>query len=156
MRIGPSGASTASRCAGLRSSRFNEGIAIRCGNAGTTTRYQADETIRYKARYRLRAAAKSRKAKSCAKLFFFCAVGGRLMARYEPRDKFYRKAREQGLPSRAAFKLEELIARFKIARAGARVADLGCAPGGWLAILARAVGADGRVVGIDLVQCRAP
>jgi 23S rRNA (uridine2552-2'-O)-methyltransferase len=78
------------------------------------------------------------------------------MARYEPRDKFYRKAREEGLPSRAAFKLEELIVRFKLARPGARVADLGCAPGGWLAILARAVGVNGRVVGIDLAQCRAP
>jgi 23S rRNA (uridine2552-2'-O)-methyltransferase len=78
------------------------------------------------------------------------------MARYEPRDKFYRKAHEEGLPSRAAFKLEELVARFKLARPGARVADLGCAPGGWLAILARAVGANGRVVGIDLAQCRAP
>lgn len=77
------------------------------------------------------------------------------MARYEPRDKFYRKAREEGLPSRAAFKLEELIARFKLARPGARVADLGCAPGGWLAILARAVGVNGRVVGIDLAQCKA-
>jgi 23S rRNA (uridine2552-2'-O)-methyltransferase len=77
------------------------------------------------------------------------------MARYDPHDKFYRKAREQGLPSRAAFKLEELIARFKLARPGARVADLGCAPGGWLAILARAVGANGLVVGIDLAQCRA-
>jgi len=78
------------------------------------------------------------------------------MARYEPRDKFYRKAREEGLPSRAAFKLEELIARFKVARPGGRVADLGCAPGGWLAILARAVGPNGRVVGIDLAQCRVP
>lgn len=78
------------------------------------------------------------------------------MARYDPHDKFYRKARAAGLPSRAAFKIEELIARFKLARAGARVADLGCAPGGWLAILARAVGSNGRVVGIDLDQCRAP
>jgi 23S rRNA (uridine2552-2'-O)-methyltransferase len=78
------------------------------------------------------------------------------MARYEPRDKFYRKAREEGLPSRAAFKLEELIARFKLARPGERVADLGCAPGGWLTILARAVGTSGRVVGIDLAPCRAP
>lgn len=78
------------------------------------------------------------------------------MARYEPRDKFYRKAREAGLPSRAAFKLEELIARFKLARPGARVADLGCAPGGWLAILGRAVGAKGRVVGVDLAVTRAP
>jgi 23S rRNA (uridine2552-2'-O)-methyltransferase len=77
------------------------------------------------------------------------------MARYDPHDKFYRKARAAGLPSRAAFKLEELIARFKLARAGDCVIDLGCAPGGWIAILARAVGSSGRVVGIDLDECRA-
>jgi len=78
------------------------------------------------------------------------------MSRYDPHDKFYRKARAEGLPSRAAFKLEELVTRFKLARPGARVADLGCAPGGWLAILAQAVGASGLVVGIDLAQCRPP
>jgi 23S rRNA (uridine2552-2'-O)-methyltransferase len=77
------------------------------------------------------------------------------MARYDPHDKFYRKARAAGLPSRAAFKLEELLTRFKLVRAGACVIDLGCAPGGWLAILARAVGSNGRVVGIDLAECRA-
>lgn len=31
--------------------------------------------------------------------------------------------------------------------------DLGCAPGGWLSILARIVGSRGRVVGIDLAPC---
>jgi 23S rRNA (uridine2552-2'-O)-methyltransferase len=76
------------------------------------------------------------------------------VARYEPRDKFYRKAREKGLPSRAAFKLEELMGRTRLALRGARVIDLGCAPGGWLAILAPAVGAHGRVAGVDLVACR--
>jgi 23S rRNA (uridine2552-2'-O)-methyltransferase len=78
------------------------------------------------------------------------------MARYNPRDKYYRKAREAGLPSRAAYKLEELIARFRLVRAGSRVLDLGCAPGGWLAIAARAVGPQGKVVGVDLVECVSP
>lgn len=78
------------------------------------------------------------------------------MATYQPRDKYYRKARERGLPSRAAFKIEELIARHKLAPRGARVADLGCAPGGWLAILARAAGPGGRVVGVDLARCPNP
>ena len=73
------------------------------------------------------------------------------MVNYEPHDKFYRKARAQGLPSRAAFKLDEILTRFHLARPGSRVIDLGCAPGGWLAILAPLVGADGRVVGCDLV-----
>src|SRR5580700_11168807 len=75
------------------------------------------------------------------------------MARYEPHDKFYRQAREQGLPSRAAFKLEEILARFRLLRDGASVLDLGSAPGGWLAILSAAVGSHGRVVGIDLATC---
>jgi len=75
------------------------------------------------------------------------------MATYEPRDKYYRKARERGLPSRAAFKIEELIARAKLVPRGARIADLGCAPGGWLAIMARAAGPSGRIVGVDLARC---
>ena len=75
------------------------------------------------------------------------------MARYEPHDKCYRRARDQGLPSRAAFKLEELLDRFRLLRHGGRVIDLGCAPGGWLAILGRAVGTTGRVVGVDLATC---
>jgi 23S rRNA (uridine2552-2'-O)-methyltransferase len=78
------------------------------------------------------------------------------MARYQYRDRFYRKAEQQGLPSRAAFKLEELLNRFELIGEGARVVDLGSAPGGWLAILARKVGARGRVVGVDLVACPAP
>jgi 23S rRNA (uridine2552-2'-O)-methyltransferase len=77
------------------------------------------------------------------------------MAKYEPRDKYYRKARERGLPSRAAFKIEELLERHGLVRPGAHVLDLGCAPGGWLRMLAVAVGPKGRVVGIDLEPCPA-
>jgi 23S rRNA (uridine2552-2'-O)-methyltransferase len=75
------------------------------------------------------------------------------MARYQHRDRLYRKANELGLPSRAAFKLDELLTRFKLVGEGGRVIDLGCAPGGWLAILTRRVGSSGRVVGIDLATC---
>ncbi len=75
------------------------------------------------------------------------------MATYRPHDRFFRKARDKGLPSRAAFKLEELLERYRLARPGSRVVDLGCAPGGWLAILNRAVTPGGRVIGVDLVPC---
>jgi len=78
----------------------------------------------------------------------------KFVATYEPHDKFYRKARAMGLPSRAAFKIEEIIARNHLVGKGARVVDLGCAPGGWLAILAAAAGASGRVVGVDLAQVK--
>src|ERR1700693_1222257 len=59
-----------------------------------------------------------------------------------------------GLPSRAAFKIEEIIARNRLVGKGARIVDLGCAPGGWLAILVAAAGAGGRVVGVDLAQVK--
>src|SRR5260370_3006752 len=80
----------------------------------------------------------------------------KFVATYEPHDKFYRKARAMGLPSRAAFKLEEIIARNRLVGRGARVVDLGCAPGGWLAILVAAAGASGRVVGVDLARVKNP
>jgi 23S rRNA (uridine2552-2'-O)-methyltransferase len=75
---------------------------------------------------------------------------------YEPHDKFYRKARAMGLPSRAAFKIEEILARNRLVLKNARIVDLGCAPGGWLAILAQAVGPGGRVVGVDLAPVKNP
>jgi 23S rRNA (uridine2552-2'-O)-methyltransferase len=78
------------------------------------------------------------------------------MATYQPHDRYYRRARAQGLVSRAAFKIEEIVARSKLVRRDARIADLGCAPGGWLVILARAVGPAGRVVGVDLARCPNP
>jgi 23S rRNA (uridine2552-2'-O)-methyltransferase len=78
------------------------------------------------------------------------------VATYEPHDKFYRKARAMGLPSRAAFKIEEILARNRLVPKNAKIVDLGCAPGGWLAILAQAVGPGGRVVGVDLAPVKNP
>jgi 23S rRNA (uridine2552-2'-O)-methyltransferase len=78
------------------------------------------------------------------------------VATYEPHDKFYRKARAMGLPSRAAFKIEEILARNRLVPKNAKIVDLGCAPGGWLAILAQAVGRGGRVVGVDLAPVKNP
>src|SRR5437868_14643980 len=66
---------------------------------------------------------------------------------YDRKDAFYRKAKSAGMRSRAAFKLEDLDRR--LLRAGDRVLDLGCWPGGWLQVAARRVGDRGRVVGID-------
>ena len=78
------------------------------------------------------------------------------MATYEPRDKFYRKARAMGLPSRAAFKIEEILERNRLVTKSAKIVDLGCAPGGWLAILAKTIGPTGRVVGVDLAEVKRP
>ncbi len=64
-------------------------------------------------------------------------------------DPYVRAARAQGWRSRAAFKLIELDDRFRLIRHGARVLDLGAAPGGWTQVAIRR-GA-GAVVGVDLL-----
>ena len=68
---------------------------------------------------------------------------------YDPRDRFWRKAKKEGLRARSAFKLEEIQKRFHVLRPGGRVLDLGAAPGGWCQIAAREVGSKGFVLGID-------
>ncbi len=64
-------------------------------------------------------------------------------------DPYVQAAQREGWRSRAAFKLIELDDRFHLIRRGARVLDLGAAPGGWTQVAARR-GA-GIVVGVDLL-----
>ncbi|HSK38265.1 MAG TPA: RlmE family RNA methyltransferase, partial [Arenibaculum sp.] len=49
-------------------------------------------------------------------------------------DPFSAKARAMGYRSRAAFKLTEIDERFHLLKPGAKVIDLGCAPGGWVQV----------------------
>jgi 23S rRNA (uridine2552-2'-O)-methyltransferase len=68
-------------------------------------------------------------------------------------DPYVARARCEGLRSRAAFKLAEIDDKHRFLKTGARVLDLGSAPGGWSQIAAQRVGAAegrGRVVAIDL------
>lgn len=64
-------------------------------------------------------------------------------------DPYVTRAKAEGYRARAAFKLIELDDRFHIIKRGARVIDLGAAPGGWSQV-AVARGA-GKVVGVDLL-----
>jgi 23S rRNA (uridine2552-2'-O)-methyltransferase len=67
-------------------------------------------------------------------------------------DPFVKKAQAEGLRSRAAYKLEELIDRHKLLRKGMRVVDLGAAPGGWSQVLARELGESGRIIAMDILD----
>lgn len=77
-------------------------------------------------------------------------------AKTQARDPWVRRARAQGLPSRSAFKLEEIAARYRFLRQGQRVLELGAAPGGWTRIAVVLVGPRGRVVAVDRSPMVAP
>ncbi len=66
-------------------------------------------------------------------------------------DPYVAEARKQGYRSRAAFKLLQLDDKFNLLKPGARVVDLGAAPGGWTQVAVDRVGEKGHVVGIDLL-----
>jgi len=74
---------------------------------------------------------------------------GRRFVDQRRRDPYYRAAQREGLRSRAAFKLAYLDDRFHLLRPGARVLDLGAAPGGWSVVALERVGPRGRVVAVD-------
>ena len=62
-------------------------------------------------------------------------------------DPYVARAKREGFRSRAAFKLIEIDDKHHLLKPGARVVDLGAAPGGWSQVAAKRVGAaQGRVV----------
>src|ERR1700690_2264037 len=68
-------------------------------------------------------------------------------------DPYVKGAKTEGYRSRAAYKLAEIDDKAKFLKRGARVVDLGAAPGGWRQIAAERTGAGkGRVVAIDLLE----
>jgi 23S rRNA (uridine2552-2'-O)-methyltransferase len=66
-------------------------------------------------------------------------------------DPYVHAAKAKGYRSRAAFKIVELDDKFRFFKKGARVLDLGAAPGGWSQIAVQRVGAAGRVVAMDIL-----
>ena len=67
-------------------------------------------------------------------------------------DAYVKRAKAEGMRSRAAYKLEEIARRDRLLKPGAVVVDLGAAPGGWSQVAAERVGPRGRVVALDLLE----
>ncbi|GAA3921472.1 23S rRNA (uridine(2552)-2'-O)-methyltransferase RlmE [Luteimonas lutimaris] len=67
-------------------------------------------------------------------------------------DPYVKKAQAEGLRSRAAYKLEELVERDRLLRPGMVVVDLGAAPGGWSQWVRQALGDAGRVLALDILD----
>lgn len=75
-------------------------------------------------------------------------------------DPYVQRAKKEGFRGRAAYKILEIDDKYRFLVPGARVVDLGCAPGGWCQVAARRVNvlgekggkARGTVLGIDLQE----
>jgi 23S rRNA (uridine2552-2'-O)-methyltransferase len=64
-------------------------------------------------------------------------------------DRFHQRARKEGFRARAIFKLQEIDDKLGVIPRGARVLDLGCAPGSWLQYARTVAGPDAVLVGVD-------
>ena len=67
-------------------------------------------------------------------------------------DTYVKRARAEGMRSRAAYKLEQIAGRDRLLAPGITVVDLGAAPGGWSQVAAGTVGPRGRVIALDLLD----
>lgn len=75
-------------------------------------------------------------------------------------DPYVKRANEDGYRGRAAYKISEIDDKFRFLLPGARIVDLGCAPGGWCQIAVERVNAlgsrkgkkVGTVLGVDLQE----
>ena len=70
-------------------------------------------------------------------------------------DSYVKRARKEGVRSRAAFKLEELDAGERLLRPGMVVVDLGAAPGGWSQYAAKVLNGKGSVFALDVLPMAA-
>jgi 23S rRNA (uridine2552-2'-O)-methyltransferase len=69
-------------------------------------------------------------------------------------DPYVARAKREGFRSRAAYKLAEIDDKYRLLKPGARLIDLGAAPGGWSEVAARRVAPNGRVIAIDILDMK--
>ena len=79
------------------------------------------------------------------------SVSSRQWLERQLNDPYVARARHEGMRSRAAYKLLEIDDKAHFLKKGARVIDLGAAPGGWSQVAAGRVDAprQGKVIAID-------
>lgn len=69
---------------------------------------------------------------------------------YKPKDHYFKKAKQENFAARSVFKLEEIDKKFRLFKSGQQVLDLGASPGSWSQYASQKVGAEGRILGVDL------
>lgn len=68
------------------------------------------------------------------------------------KDYYYLKAKEEKYRSRAAYKLIQVVRKYRFIKLNDVVVDLGAAPGGWMQVASKVIGEHGVVLGIDLKE----
>ncbi|MFT6733727.1 MAG: 23S rRNA (uridine2552-2'-O)-methyltransferase [Polaribacter sp.] len=66
-------------------------------------------------------------------------------------DEYVKRAQDEGVRSRAVYKLQELDEKDKLIQSGMNVVDLGAAPGGWSEYVAKKVGKNGIILATDIL-----
>lgn len=66
-------------------------------------------------------------------------------------DQYVKMAQQQGLRSRAAFKLMELNDKYHLLQQGMLVVDLGSAPGSWTQVVQRVLAGSGQIISLDIL-----
>jgi 23S rRNA (uridine2552-2'-O)-methyltransferase len=69
---------------------------------------------------------------------------------YNPRDHYFKKAKDQNFAARSVFKLEEIDQKLKLLHRGQTILDLGASPGSWSQYCSQKIGEKGRILGVDL------
>jgi len=69
-------------------------------------------------------------------------------------DEYVKRAQKDGYYSRAAYKLIEIIEKYKIINTGDNVLDLGAAPGGWSQVSANYIGSKGTIIANDILNIK--
>jgi 23S rRNA (uridine2552-2'-O)-methyltransferase len=81
------------------------------------------------------------------------SLSSKLWLERQLNDPYVGRAKRDGYRSRAAYKLIEIDDKHRLIKPGARVVDLGAAPGGWSQVAAKRAGEGrGRVIAIDLLE----
>lgn len=73
-------------------------------------------------------------------------------AGYDKADFWAKKAKKEGYPARSVYKLMELDAKFKLLRRGARILDIGAAPGSWSMWVLKTLAGSGFLAAVDLQE----
>ncbi|KAA3644403.1 MAG: 23S rRNA (uridine(2552)-2'-O)-methyltransferase RlmE [Proteobacteria bacterium] len=70
-------------------------------------------------------------------------------------DKYVKKSQQQGYRARSAYKLIEIIDKYKLLSGVRTVVDLGAAPGGWCQVVKQKANHDMTIIGLDLLPIEA-